>query len=148
MIKFSTSPRLLFSLLTSLTLCYAGSTTSVESAQPTKPINDRIFLHSFASGQTFYIDKSSFKPIGNGSLQYSVTGDIGDGSQRVSQNQIDCRTGQIKSPIQSWNDDGKGNISNQTDGPSVTTMLTNRTQLHDDMKDACQQALPDLKMNW
>lgn len=144
MIKFSSSPCLLLSLL----LCYAGSTASLTLAQQTPTDNDRILLHRFASGQTFYIEKNSFKPIGNGTLQYNVTSDTGNGSQEVSKNEINCRTGQIKSPVQSWNQDSKGGISNQTDGPSAPTMLTNRTRLYYDMKDACQQAIPKLKMNW
>jgi hypothetical protein len=30
----------------------------------------------------------------------------------------------------------------------VTTKLTNRTKLYDQMKDVCRQAMPDLPMNW
>jgi hypothetical protein len=110
---------------------------------------DQILLHSFASGQKFYIQKDSFQPMGNGLMQYTVTSTPGPDGVRVSRNEMDCRTGQMKSPIQSWSDSGNGSQqANPTDGPSAVTTLTNRTKLYDQMKDACRQAMPNLPMNW
>lgn len=110
-------------------------------------------ITSFASGARFYLDKGSFVPIGNGKLQYKVVGNggpanSGDRSQRISVNEIDCGTGRLQAPVNSWTEDKKGAVSSQFPGPSGPITVTNRTKLHGLLKDACNENLPDVQGNW
>jgi len=67
---------------------------------------------------------------------------------RVSLNEIDCGTGQLRSPVKSWSEGGDGAISNEIPGSPYPVTLRNRTRLYSFLKDACQQNLPDLPSQW
>lgn len=110
-------------------------------------------ITSFASGARFYLDKGSFVPIGNGKLQYKVVGNggptnSGDTSQRISVNEIDCGTGRLQAPVNSWVEDKQGSVSSQFPGSTGPITVTNRTKLHGLLKDACNENLPDVQGNW
>ena len=125
--------------------------SAIRQAQAIRPETDeenRVLYSSFASGHKFYLESGSFEATGNGKLQYTVTSETGQGAQRVSRNEIDCTTGQFKSPIESWQEDSDGKISDSKSGPVVTMSLRQKTQLYRTLKDACRENLPQLPMNW
>lgn len=110
-------------------------------------------ISSFASGDRFFLDKNSFQPLGNGKLQYQVIGVTGqqnpdNPTYRVSRNEVNCGTGQLQSPVQSWTQDSRGESSNPLPGPVGPTKLTNRGKIYGLLKDACQQYAPEAKQNW
>lgn len=67
---------------------------------------------------------------------------------RVSLNEIDCNTGQLRSPVKSWNEGGDGAQSNEIPGSPYPVTLRNRTGLYSFLKGTCQQNLPDLPTQW
>lgn len=121
---------------------------SVQATEPESAGENPTLYSSFASGQKFYLENDSFQAGENGKLQYSVTSDTGGGGRRVSQNEIDCTTGEFKSPIESWQEDNKGRISDQKPGPAVKMSLNQKTHLYRTLKDACQKHMPQVQANW
>lgn len=107
-------------------------------------------LSTFANGQKFVIQKDSFTPIGGGKLQYQVTEDTGPSAKgkRVSVNEVDCNTGQYRSPVESWYEDASGGVSQQQPGPPFPMQVSNRTPLYDQLKSSCQEQMPDLPIKW
>jgi hypothetical protein len=135
-------------MLTMMILHWAFAQAQGQPADPNPAEENRTLYSSFASGQKFYLENDSFQPAGDGKLQYNVTSDTGNGGRRVSQNEIDCTTGQFKSPIESWQEDSQGRVSDQKPGPVVTMTLNQKTQLYRTLKDACQKNLPDVQGSW
>lgn len=107
-------------------------------------------LSTFANGQKYVIQKDTFKPVGGGKLQYQVTEDTDATTKgrRVSVNEVDCNTGQYRSPVESWYEDADGSTSQQQPGPPFPMQVSSRTPLYDQLKSSCQEQLPDLPIHW
>jgi hypothetical protein len=111
-------------------------------------------ISSFATGGKFYLDKGSFVPVGNGKIRYQIVGQsnlpgsVNDSGNRVSSNEVDCNTGRLQSPIESWTQDAKGNISSRIPGPQGPITVSSRTKLHGLLKDACSENAPEAKGAW
>lgn len=135
----------------SLAVCLALWNISAGAQQAANPAPGNLFpLSSFAAGQKFAIQTDSFTPIGDGKLQYRVVETSGqsEAGPRVSLNEIDCSTGQLRAPIKSWNEGGDGNISNEIPGSPYPVTLRNRTRLYAFLKSTCQESMPDLPSQW
>lgn len=110
-------------------------------------------ISSLATGGRFYLDKSSFQSVGGGKLRYNVIGQNGpqdpaNPSHQISLNEIDCATGQLRSPIESWSEDSQGNISSRIPGPQGPVTVSRRTEIHQLLKDACAANLPKVRGDW
>lgn len=105
-------------------------------------------ISSLATGGRFYLDMDTFEPAGGGKLRYNVIG-YGQGTgDRVSLNEIDCATGQLKSPIESWSENRQGQTTGQIPGPQGPVTVSKRTKLHDLLQDACNRYLPGTQVDW
>lgn len=140
-------------LLLGLALLGSFYITPWPSHQAQGEDNQLAEISSLATGGKFYLDKSSFQPVGGGKLRYNVIGQNGsqdpnNPSQRISLNEIDCATGQLRSPIESWSEDSQGNISSRIPGPQGPVSVSSRTEIHQFLKDACARNLPNVRGNW
>ena len=105
-------------------------------------------ISSLATGGKFYLDMDTFQPVGGGKLRYSVIGDGQGSGDRVSVNEINCATGQFKSPIESWAKDRQGEVSSRIPGPQGPMTVSKRTRLHGLLKNACAQYAPNAQGDW
>lgn len=136
-------------ILTGLLTIPAFQKSSAAFAQQIDSVN-QFTLSTFAGGQRYVIQKDSFRPIGGGKLQYQVVEDVSNPEQgrRVSVNEVDCNTGQYRSPVESWYEDAQGNVSQLQPGPPFPMQVSTRTPLYGQLKSSCQESLPDLPINW
>ncbi len=136
-------------------LCIGSVTASTAPAQNNATSSGQYEeISSFATGGKFYLDKGSFVPVGNGKIRYQIVGQsnqpgsVNDSGNRISSNEFDCNTGRLQSPIESWAQDAKGNISNRIPGPQGPITVSNRTKLHGLLKDACSENAPEARGSW
>ncbi|WP_373531806.1 hypothetical protein [Vampirovibrio sp.] len=106
-------------------------------------------ISSLATGGRFYMDTATFHPAENGKLRYNMVGSGQGAGDRVSLNEIDCGTGQLRSPLQSWQaHDVVTRQSGNIPGPAHAITVTPRTRLHSLLKQACQQHQPNIHGDW
>jgi hypothetical protein len=105
-------------------------------------------ISSLATGGRFYIDMNTFQPAENGKLRYNVVGSGQGTNNRASLNEVDCATGQLRSPIESWPTDDPASASARMPGPQGAVIATPRTRLHALLKQACQAHRPDMRGDW
>jgi hypothetical protein len=110
-------------------------------------------ISSLATGGRFYIDMETFQPSENGKLRYNVIGAGQGTNNRASLNEVDCATGHLRFPIESWSTEDPANASagmsaERMPGPQGVVLVTPRTRLHTLLKSACQTHMPDTQGNW
>lgn len=148
MTKWLRGPLMLLSL--SMIGVYAGYAVCAQGTEGLAKGQERILFSSFASGEKFYIEKASFRSTGGSHLQYTI---INENSQppvpsRVSLNDIDCATGAIQSPVESWDGDDPADQNGIKPGPVSPMTLSKRNKLYNILKKACHENLSELPMAW
>lgn len=101
-------------------------------------------------GSTYYIDQDTFQNRGDGKLQYQVIEVPAQGGppSRTTLNELDCKTGKMKSPLSSWAEDANGEQTNILPGSKQDITVSPFSKLHETLKNYCQQYTPEATGPW